>query len=88
MKEGYVTYETVNEMTYMDMVINETMRMYPATPRVDRICNQDYEFEGIKLKKGQIWTGYIYALHYDKDLYPNPQKFDPERFNEENKHSK
>ena len=67
------------------MVINETQRMYPAAGRLDRICNEDYEFEGIKMKKGQLWIGAIYALHHDEELYPNPEKFDPERFNEENR---
>ena len=75
-------------MTYLDCFIHETMRMYPATPRTDRICSQDYEFEGIKLVKGQLWSACIYALHYDEVLYPNPFKFDPERFNEENKKSR
>ena len=72
-------------MQYLDMVIEETQRMYPAASRVDRICNQDYEFEGIKLKKGQLWVASIFGLHYDEELYPNPEKFDPERFNETNK---
>ena len=75
-------------MSYMDMFIEETQRMYPATPRVDRVCSQDYEFEGIKLKRGQIWVASIGALHYDEELYPNPEKFDPERFNEKNKKSR
>ena len=72
-------------MKYLEMVIEETLRIYPAAKRVDRVCNQDYEFEGIKLKKGQIWIACINALHHDEDLYPNPEKFDPERFNDVNK---
>ncbi len=67
------------------MVIEETQRMYPAATRLDRVCNQDYEYEGIKMKKGQIWVAAITALHYDEELYPDPEKFDPERFNEINK---
>ena len=42
-----MTYEAVNEMTYLEMFIEETQRMYPAATRLDRVCNQDYEFEGI-----------------------------------------
>ena len=80
-----MTYEAVNEMTYLEMFIEETQRMYPAATRLDRVCNQDYEFEGIKLTRGQVWVASINSLHYDEDLYPNPEKFDPERFNETNK---
>ena len=84
-KEGEVTYEAVNETKYMDMVIEETQRMYPPAFRVDRVCNQDYDFEGLKMAKGQIWTACIFALHYDEELYPDPEKFNPERFSEANK---
>ena len=82
---GEITYEAVNEMSYMDMVINETLRMCPAALRLDRVCNKDYTYENIKIPKGQIWSLCIYALHYDPELYPEPEKFDPERFNEDNK---
>ena len=40
---------------------------------------------GLKINKGQIITIPIYALHHDPDIYPNPDEFDPERFNEENR---
>lgn len=73
------------KMKYMDMVIDETLRLYPPATRLDRVANNDYEYEGIKIKKGQIITVPIYALHHDPDYYPNPEKFDPERFNDENR---
>jgi len=59
--------------------------MYPAATRLERACNQDYEFEGIKVKKDQVWIASIHALHYDEEIYPNPERFDPERFSEQNK---
>ena len=79
-----MSYEAVNEMKYLDMVIDETSRMFPPVTRIDRVCNQNYEFEGIKLSKGQLWVASVIALHYDAELYPNPEMFDPERFGERN----
>jgi cytochrome P450 len=67
------------------MVIEESLRMFPAAHRVERVCNQDYEFDGIKIKQGQLLIVSINSLHYDEELYPNPEKFDPERFNETNR---
>ena len=72
-------------MKYMDMVIDETLRMYPPASRLDRVASNDYEYEGIKIKKGQVVGVAIYAMHHDPDLYPNPEKFDPNRFSDENK---
>ena len=46
----------LSELKYMDMVINETLRKFPAATRTDRVCNEDYEFEGMKIPKGSIWT--------------------------------
>ena len=72
-------------MKYLDMVIDETLRLFPAVARTDRVASNDYEFEGIKMKKGQVVGVPIYALHHDPDIYPNPEEFQPERFSEENK---
>nr|QUF59372.1 cytochrome p450 CYP3044B5 [Brachionus angularis] len=84
-KYGEVNYEMVHEMNYMNMVIDETLRMYPPAIRFDRVADDDYEYEGIKIKKGALVIVPIWALHYDKEIYPDPEKFIPERFNEENK---
>jgi cytochrome P450 len=72
-------------MKYMDMVIDETLRMYPPGTRLDRVASNDYEYNGLKIEKGQVIMVPIFALHHDPDVYPNPDVFDPERFNEENR---
>ena len=80
-----MNYDSIMDMKYMDMVVDETLRMYPPATRLDRVASNDYEFEGIKIKKGQVIGVPIYALHHNPELYPNPEEFDPERFNDENK---
>ena len=55
-------------MSYLEMFIEETQRMYPAAVRLDRVCNQEYEFEGIKLSKGQSYYNFrIFYFLYCKD---------------------
>nr|QUF59375.1 cytochrome p450 CYP3044B8 [Brachionus angularis] len=82
---GEISYESVHEMNYMNMVIDETLRMYPPSIRLDRVANEDYEYEGIKIKKGQDVACPIFALHHDPDIYEKPDEFIPERFNDENR---
>ncbi|CAF1060331.1 unnamed protein product, partial [Brachionus calyciflorus] len=57
----------------------------PPAIRTNRIASQDYELNGMMIEKGQMVVVPIWALHYDPVIYPNPEIFDPERFNEENK---
>nr|QUF59371.1 cytochrome p450 CYP3044B4 [Brachionus angularis] len=87
-KYGEISYDSVQEMNYMNMVIDETLRMYPPALRFDRVAKEDYEYEDIKIKKGQIISVPIWALHHDEEVYPDPDKFIPERFNDENKKSR
>lgn len=67
------------------MVIDESLRLNPPVSRFDREANKDFEFEGLKVKKGQVFEIPTYPLHHDPDIYPNPDVFDPERFSDENK---
>ena len=84
---GKVTYDAIQEMKYMDTVINETLRMYPPVPVLFRKCVKDYKVpdQDVVIKKGVKILIPILGIHYDNDHYPNPEKFDPERFNDVNK---
>ncbi|CAH1371210.1 unnamed protein product [Tenebrio molitor] len=82
-----VTYDGMMEMTYMENVLNETLRKYPSIPVIPRRCTKDYKIPqtNIILKKGTNVFIPLLGLHYDDEYYPDPEVFDPERFSEENK---
>lgn len=65
----------------------ETLRFYPPAPITDRACTQDYLLPGTDtlIKKGSAILVPIMEIHHDERYYPEPEKFDPERFSAENK---
>ncbi|XP_014477701.1 PREDICTED: cytochrome P450 9e2-like [Dinoponera quadriceps] len=86
-----VTYETINHLKYMDMVISETLRLYPPVVFVERECESFYEFppalpgeKSVTIKKGQLIWVPIYAIQRDDKYYDEPEKFRPERFSDKN----
>nr|CAI5852946.1 unnamed protein product [Callosobruchus analis] len=89
---GKLTYEAMLKMKYMDMVVSETLRKWPNNVATDRVCTKSYTIEPSKpgeapihLTKGDmIWVP-IYGLHHDYRYFPHPERFDPERFSDENK---
>ncbi|XP_053679513.1 probable cytochrome P450 9f2 [Anopheles nili] len=87
---GPLTYDAVQGMQYMDMVVSEALRMWPPAPSTDRLCVRDYVVDdGDRLKftmdKGTSVFIPISGLHHDPQYFPNPSKFDPERFSEANR---
>lgn len=81
-----ITYECLNEMIYLNKVFNETLRKYPVGDFMQRNANTDYKFPGteITIKKGKTVIISTWGIHNDPKYYPEPEKFDPERFNMEN----
>ncbi|XP_065169101.1 cytochrome P450 9e2-like [Atheta coriaria] len=89
---GKLTYDVLNKMKYMDMVISESMRKNPAAVMTDRICTKAYTIQPelphetpLKVNVGDLIIIPVVGIHNDEKLYPNPDKFDPERFSDENK---
>ncbi|XP_037954922.1 cytochrome P450 9b2-like isoform X1 [Teleopsis dalmanni] len=86
-----LSYDTLKDMKYLNMVVSESLRKWTLAALTDRECSSDYDVtddEGnliCKLKQGdRIWFQ-IVGIHWDDEYYPNPETFDPERFNDENK---
>uniref|UniRef100_A0A2C9JYP8 Cytochrome P450 n=1 Tax=Biomphalaria glabrata TaxID=6526 RepID=A0A2C9JYP8_BIOGL len=78
-------YDKVQTLTYLDMCINEAIRLVPPGIFLNRKCVQDTDIQGVHFPKDMIVVIPVYAFHTDPDLFPEPEKFDPERFNPENK---
>ncbi|KAL3842944.1 hypothetical protein ACJMK2_020917 [Sinanodonta woodiana] len=83
--ESKPTYENVFNLTYLDMTVNETLRMYSPVQRLSRMAVLDTTLCGVKIPKGLDVSISIPSLHYDTKYWENPQKFDPDRFSPENK---
>lgn len=90
---GKFDYNSIQNMKYMDMVVSEVLRLWPPAIATDRICNKDYNLgkannkstEDYIIRKGEGVTIPTWTIHRDPKFFPNPTKFDPERFSEENK---
>ncbi|XP_043251734.1 cytochrome P450 9e2-like [Colletes gigas] len=90
--KGEISYEALMKMEYIEMVISEILRMYPPVLFIDRLCAEKFELppagpghKSVVIQPDQnIWFP-TYSLHHDPKYFPNPEKFDPERFSKENK---
>lgn len=79
------TYDTLVKMEYLDMVVNETLRLYPIAGRLERVCKKDVDINGTFIPKGTIVMMPSYALHRDPQHWTEPDEFRPERFSKKNK---
>lgn len=68
------------------MTFPETLRLYPILPLLNRTCKQNYRIPGTNkiIEKGTEIFIPVIGLHRDEQYYPDPEKFIPERFNDEN----
>ncbi|XP_032662740.1 probable cytochrome P450 6a20 isoform X2 [Odontomachus brunneus] len=82
-KHGELTYDAVNQMTYLHKVVQETLRKYPPLPILNRICTKEIVLPttNARIPKGTMITIPVLGLQRDPSIYPDPDKFDPERFN-------
>ncbi|NWH58597.1 CP3AC protein, partial [Geococcyx californianus] len=81
------TYNAIMQMEYLDMVVNESLRLFPPVGRIERVCKKTVEINGVTIPKGMIIVIPTYVLHRDPGCWPEPEEFRPERFSKENKES-
>lgn len=83
-KEKPITAEVLREMKYLERVLKESQRISPSVPTVERYCSEDIKIKRYAIPRGCIFNIFIYALHRDPKVFPNPEIFDPDRFLPEN----
>lgn len=76
-----ITFTALKNMTYLEKIVKETLRLHPAGGQLFRICNKDYVFpNGIVIKEGETLVIPMCAVHLNPNYYPEPEVFKPERF--------
>ncbi|XP_063924598.1 cytochrome P450 4g15-like [Zophobas morio] len=75
-----LTLECVNKMNYLERVIKETIRIFPSVPFILRKIDEEIELESYFVPANCEILISISQLHRWPDIWPNPLKFDPDRF--------
>ncbi|XP_052865272.1 cytochrome P450 4d1-like [Anopheles cruzii] len=75
-----ITMAMLNDMHYLDLVIKETLRLYPSVPMIGRKIVQTTEINGKMFPAGANAIIMPFFMGRNPEFYPNPDKFDPERF--------
>jgi cytochrome P450 len=72
--------EAMAKAPYLTAVCNETLRLHTLLPEVARTLVAPLEVAGYQFAAGE-WAGVsIMAIHHDPEIYPEPERFIPERF--------
>ncbi|CDH48236.1 cytochrome p450 [Lichtheimia corymbifera JMRC:FSU:9682] len=75
------TAEQTRDMTYINMVIKENLRIHPPAPgTATRITQEDTELAGEFIPKGTPVVLDIHEMHHNPNIWSNPEEFKPERF--------
>ncbi|KYQ51016.1 Cytochrome P450 9e2 [Trachymyrmex zeteki] len=90
--DGVITYEALKDMTYMDQVINESMRIIPTLGLLSKVCTEETELRGsdglvCRVERGVHIMIPVSGLQEDPRYWENPKEFDPARFGPDRKHN-
>ena len=78
--------EVAKNFKFLNRCVSESLRMNPPGPITEQyVIKDDVEFDGIKWKKDTMIFAFIWALHHDEEVWHQPEKFLPERFDPEHK---
>ena len=81
-----VNLDNLSQFKLLGAVLDETLRLYAPANFLERTCTNDVTIESsdgktkIDFKKGDLVHMPVYVVHRDERYFPEPSKFDPERF--------
>jgi cytochrome P450 len=74
------TVDAIEAMTYLDQVANEVRRISPVVPVSFGKARRTFTFAGHTIPAGWMVLWATAASHTRADVYPDPERFDPDRF--------
>ncbi|GIX96698.1 cytochrome P450 4V2 [Caerostris darwini] len=83
--KGPLSVADLNELKYLECVLKESYRLYPVAAGFGRKISEDISICGYKISKRAHIIVAPFFLHRNEDVFPDPEKFDPERFLPENR---
>lgn len=78
--EGPMGQETLQGLSWLDLVLKESLRLHPPAWVESRLALDDDEILGYRVPKGTFVFLSQYAVHRNPRLWEDPHRFDPERF--------
>ena len=81
-------FEDLPQLRYTEMVFAESMRLYPPAWAIGRMCIEEHEIEGYAIPPKSIVIMAPYTMHRDARFWPDPDRFDPERWTPQAKESR
>jgi len=79
-KGAEIDPDAVRELKWIDACAKETLRLNPVIPAVARRLQSPMTIGGVDLPKGVVAVPNIYLVHRNPDVWPDPHRFDPQRF--------
>jgi cytochrome P450 len=77
------SFEDLRRLQYTERVLCEGMRLYPPTWRLMRRAIRDFNVGGYCIPSGSLVVVCQYAMHRDARFFPEPERFDPDRWTPE-----
>jgi len=75
------TYESLKDLNYIEGLIKETLRLYPAVPIIsNRIAAEDTTLGHVRIPKGTVIQGDLVTMSYDPKIWEDPKVVRPERW--------
>jgi cytochrome P450 len=76
----------IGALVYTRRVIKESLRLYPPIPGFFRQVTADYAVDGTTIPAGHVIVMSQWVTHRDADLWPDPMRFDPDRWGDGAQH--
>ncbi|MFN8878355.1 MAG: cytochrome P450 [Gemmatimonadota bacterium] len=78
--DGPVEFEHVKRLPYVRAVFRETMRVYPPLTFIPRVASRDTVVAGRRVRRGTMIMIAPWTMHRHRKLWPEPERFDPDRW--------